>query len=107
MVALIECRQCRGDGFIVNSFNQTRRCGACKGKRVVPADKYDDWDARMSIFEAIKTLPRREEYDARNAFARLEESEPARYAKALESARAGRLDAVVGNLVTYWREINS
>lgn len=100
------CPACGGYGFRYNSFNQPRRCGTCKGRKVVDQAVAEQINAMAILHNAVFTCPdKRLGWDATSGLSLLRDREPQREASLVESVLAGRVTDVVRCLASYYRDV--
>lgn len=102
---MTKCLACDGHGSYINSFNQARRCGACKGRKVTTQAVADRFSA-MRIYHAasVACCDRSLAGDATQGLSLLRDREPEREAKLVASILAGRVTDSIRALAAYYRE---
>lgn len=98
------CPMCSGFGSRYNTFNQVRRCGTCKGRKVV-AQRVADEILALRIYCDAKAqcADRSLAADATQGLSLLRDTEPHREAKMIDSILAGRTTDVIRALAAYYR----
>lgn len=119
----VKCRRCNGTGIWTGWTPAGRggECFGCDGTGSLVITRYtveekaaiqDRLRRRNDAYTAIDSRARELgkqvgdselRWDATYGFAALEEQEPERYAKMLDSLDAGRLDEVINALAAYYR----
>lgn len=98
-----ECPQCHGYGTVINSFSEVRRCGACKGKKVVDQRKADKARALRELSLAIHTCPDwRVRNDAPGGLAWLRDNQPEREDAMIDAILDGKVTQVVRYLAKLY-----
>src|SRR3954447_20811130 len=99
-----ECPTCLGHGTVINTFCQIRRCGTCKGRRVVAQPVADNHRA-LQIYSEVKATcsDRGLACDASLGLDLLRHREPEREAKMIRSILNGRVCDVIEALAAYYR----
>ena len=100
-----KCLACDGIGSYLNSFNQVRTCGACKGRKVTSQAVADRFRA-MRVYHAasVACSDRSLAGDASLGLGLLRDREPEREVKLVASILAGRVTDSIRALAAYYRE---
>jgi hypothetical protein len=100
-----KCLACDGHGTYLNSFNQVRRCGACKGTRVTSQAVADRFRAmRTYHLASVACSDRSLAGDASLGLGLLRDREPERERKLVASINSGRVTDSIRALAAYYRE---
>lgn len=99
-----ECPSCLGHGTVINTFCQVRRCGTCKGRKMVAKSVADKINAiRIYCDAKANCADRSLAADATLGLDLLRHREPEREAKMITSILAGRTTDVIRALAAYYR----
>ena len=100
-----KCPMCNGHGSRLNTFNQVRRCGTCKGRKVVAQNVADGIIAIRILCDAKANCADRSlACDATQGLSLLRDRQPEREAKLVASILAGRVTDSIRALAAYYRE---
>lgn len=100
-----ECLACESSGTYLNSFNQVRSCGACKGSGRTSQAVADRFRAMRTYFLASTACCDRSlAGDASLGLDLLRHREPEREVKLVASINNGRTTDVIRALAAYYRE---
>ena len=99
------CPQCKGYGTYLNSFGAVRRCGTCKGKKVVDQATADRIGALQLLHQTTWSCPDKSVAgDASLGLGLLRDREPEREDAMVQAILDGKVISVVRYLAAYYRE---